>query len=207
MSAFVSVTGLNTQIVLRTCRREDIASVVHYFETEAPEVFDAVGVDLRFLPTASEVGEDLESLCFGLERASSLAEFVQRGGVRVPLVFSVGDRLVGHLVFVREFDGCAGNEGNEAWFAHSHIWNEGDRARGIGSAVVPMMIAFIRAHLPISRLILEMNAENIPIIRVLEKEMRANSASARAFRRAADYDRPARGIARAMRVARFEIEI
>ena len=189
---------LNTQIVLRICRAADIASVIRYFETEKPEHFEAVGIDLRLLPSITEVREDLEALCAELDRVSAFSEFL-KCATRVPLVFSLGERLIGHLVLRQELDHLTGLD---AWFAHSHIWLKEDRACGVGTAIVPLMIEFIEKYLPIQRLILEMSAENIAMIRVLEKEM---SARDRPFIRVPDYFRPAHGITRAMQVARFEI--
>lgn len=208
VSAHVSVMAsfqgrLNTEIVLRTCRQADIDSVVQYFETEKPELFEAVGVDLRFLPPIENVRADLISLCADLDRAGSFEKFVNQSGFRVPLVFGLGGRLIGHLVLVEEEDSLTGAL---AWFAHSHIWSESDRVHGVGSAVAPLMIEFIQKFTRIPKLILEMSADNAAMICVLEKEMQMKDGNLKKFTRVPDYDRPAKDIARAMRVARFEFE-
>ncbi len=136
----------------REIKMEDIPALIRYWIDADPAFLTGMGVDLAKMPKKEAFEEMLaEQLELLYEEKKSYC-----------IIWLVDDEPVGHsninkIIF-----------GNEAYM-HLHLWNTGERKKGIGTALVHLTLPFFFENIKLQKLYCEPYALNPAPNKTLEK--------------------------------------
>ena len=128
---------------VRELQHNDLDNLVQYWTQDNPEHFLRMGVDLKKIPKGPEFKNKL----------ASQIDLAYSEKKTYCIIWLVNDQAVGHC-------NCNPIQFGESAFMHLHLWNNRNRKKGMGTALVKLSIPYFFEHLNLKELFCQPYALN-----------------------------------------------